>query len=90
MAKNPDFTFEVSQYCSGYARLLIPTKTAREIVCVFTGFYRIKCSVLTGYSPGFEVSGDARFQYGGKTTNHKKVEKVFYSGCLRDLIINFY
>ena len=49
------------------------------------GFTGIKCGVLTGYSPGFEVSRDARFQYGGRTTNREYVEEVFYSGYLRNL-----
>ena len=33
------------------------------------GFTGILGGVLTGYSPGFEVSRDARFQYGGKLSN---------------------
>ena len=44
--KYHDFTFEVSRYCRGYNGLLIPAKTAREIV---VGFYR----VLSGYSVVF-------------------------------------
>ena len=35
------------------------------------GFTRIYCVFLTGYSPRFEVSQDARFQYGRKTTNQE-------------------
>ena len=35
------------------------------------GFTGILGGVLTGYWPGFEVSQDARFQYGGKPSNRE-------------------